>query len=181
MAIGAEGLAAFKKADVGDDIEMNDDLIDGDVGEGEGEEEGDEVEVQDEEGFSDFIDALYESAPELETAAQEIAEALNHENQPSDDTVEQMLGQLDSMPAAIKEGIFDYLKGMAWEDIHGIVEGMAEDGEVSDADQLCGWLYWLAKQHGEAHEAAESPEEEQAEHDVGGYEEGMDDDEMLEG
>jgi hypothetical protein len=174
MAIGAAGLAAFKQR------EMDEDEVDeSEAGEADEHEAEDELEVMDEEGFSDFVDAIYEAASDLEAAAQDVGEDLTHDNEPSAEATSKIKEQLASMPAPIVEGIADFLKGMAWENVCGIAEGMEEAGLIDDTDQVCGWLYWAAKQHGEAHEAAESSEEEEAEHEEGGYEEGMDD-EMYE-
>ncbi len=177
MAVGAAGLAAFKNAEMGEDEEMEG------VDEGEGSDEGeseDELEVVDEEGFSDFVDAVYDAASDIESAAMDVGEDLNHDDQPSEGAVAKMKEQISAMPAPIQDGIEDYLKGMEWEQVHGLAEGMEEAGLIDDADQVCGWLYWAAKNaEGTAeHEEEESEEEEYEEHDD---EDEYEDDDMIDG
>jgi hypothetical protein len=86
---------------------------------------------------------------------------------PSEDTISKIKAQVAEMPAVIQDGIEDFLKGMPWENVEGIAEGMEEAGLIEATDAVTGWLYWAAKavEGSEAHEAEESPEEEAAEHD----------------
>lgn len=176
MAVGAAGLAAFKNSEMGDDEE------DMSAGADEGEEMSeseDEREVVDEEGFSDFVDAVYGAASDIEAAAQDVGEDLTHDDQPSEAGVSKMKEQIAAMPAPIQDGIEDFLKGMEWEDVHSLAEGMEDAGLISDAAQVCGWLYWAAKNvEGSAeHEAGESDEEESEEHDD--YDDSYEDDEDV--
>lgn len=180
MAVGAAGLAAFKDAEMGEDEEFEG------ADEGEGSDEGeaeDELEIVDEEGFADFVDAVYEAASDIEAAAQDVGEDLTHDDQPSEGAVAKMKEQIAAMPAPIQDGIEDFLKGMEWEQVHGLAEDMEEAGLIDDVDQVCGWLYWAAKNvEGSAeHEAGESEEEEAEEHDDDEDLESYEDDDMLDG
>lgn len=166
MAIGAAGLAAFKNADMGDEGEDIEQLDEMESPEEEVSEE-DAAEVVDEEGFSDFVDALYDAAADVEAAATDIPDELGHDSMPSEDALAKIKSQVAEMPAVIQDGIEDFIKGMAWENVEGIAEGMEEAGLIEATDAVTGWLYWAAKaaEGTASHEAGESAEEEAAEHD----------------
>lgn len=128
--------------------EMDEEYEDKEPMEGEEEEEsefGDDMEVVDEEGFNTFMGELFTHIDDVASAAAEIAEPLTHDSQPSADTVEQMQAQLEPMPQEIKDGIADYIKGMEWEDVMALCEQLAEADHIDDPEQVCGWLYWIAK------------------------------------
>lgn len=114
-------------------------------GESEESELGDEMEVTDEEGFNDFLGNLYLHIDEIDEAAAQIAEPLTHDDQPSPETVEQMKEQLEPMPQEVKDGISEYLKGMEWEDVMALAQQFADADHIENPEQVCGWLYWIAK------------------------------------
>jgi len=117
----------------------------GEEPEDEEAEFGDDMEVVDEEGFNEFMGELFTHIDDVAEAASDVAEQLTHDSQPSEETVEQMKSQLEPMPQEIKDGIADYIKGMEWEDVMKIAQQFAEADHIDDPEQVCGWLYWLAK------------------------------------
>lgn len=100
---------------------------------------------EDEAEFEDFVGDVYTHAEELEEAASSIEEALNHDSQPSPETVEQMKAQLAEMPDVVQEGVANFLVGMPYEEVLELAESLAERERIVDAEQVAGWLYWAAK------------------------------------
>lgn len=148
MAMDAGKLKAYMESkDEG--IKLDDAALEGEELEGaEGEEhdEGDDIEVVDEEGFAEFMSALFDAREALNVAAGEIAAELVHEAQPDADTVEQMKEQLAEMPAPIQEGVADFVKGMEYEDVVELAEKVdSDEGYLDNPTQVAGWLYWIAK------------------------------------
>lgn len=167
MALGASKLAAFAKSDMGDEPMVEDYEVEGEENAaGADEAAEDEIEVSDEEGFGEFLDLLMEYAPEIDAAANDIAEELNHDSMPSQETVGKMGEQVADMPDEVVEGIRTYLVGMPWEDLSGLVDGIASDEDsgdfITNPEQVTGWLYWAAKSaEGEGGDEGEGEEEEE--------------------
>ena len=93
---------------------------------------------------SEFMDMLREKAEDLDLAVGGIREELNHDDQPDDDTVEQIEEAVEEIDG-LKDAIKKHLKGAAYKDVLGLATHLEAEDLVSDAEQVAGFLYWAAK------------------------------------
>lgn len=144
MAINAKALKAYAgnvEDEAGYDMEeMPEEEVESEELEAD-EAEGDE----DVAGLEEFVQTVYLYADDISAAANDIAEELNHDDQPSDDSEEQMLSQLEAMPVEVKDAVANYCKGMEYEDVLALATQLSDSEVIDNPEQFAGWLYWCAK------------------------------------
>jgi hypothetical protein len=141
MAVNLKALKAYAG---GDDAEMED-FIETPEEEAAETEEHEAEESEDVEALEHFVQTVFMYADDISAAANDIAEELNHDDQPSDEAEEQMLAQLGAMPEEVQSAVKDYCKGMEYEDVLALATQLSDAEHLDNPEQVAGWLYWCAK------------------------------------
>lgn len=108
------------------------------------EEAGEELaELGVEDGYEGFLKALYEHAPAIQAAANEVYVTALDEIE--DDVKEQIAAALDEMPDEVVNGIKQHLAELDPEQLHDFVEELEEAGGIENDASVVAWLYWAAR------------------------------------
>lgn len=114
-------------------------------GEGYDAEDAEDEEEEEVGGYEDFVSELYGNADALEQAAEKLGVKLGHEDAPVPQVLAKIKQALQSMPAEIRDGVKQHLKGMAFDEVIALADELADEGQIEDAERVGAWLYWAGK------------------------------------
>lgn len=134
-------MAEVKEAEEPADYDDEEEVADAGEFAHEAAEELEDAGVED--GYEDFLKALYEAAPVIQEAASKVYVTALDEIE--DDVREEIAAALDEMPDEVVNGIKQHLSELDPDALHEFVELLEEAGGIENDASVVAWLYWAAR------------------------------------